>query len=98
MRGVCQVSSLCLVSALAAIAGLREAEAACNITQPTSGQTVVCDTAPPNPTFTVISASAGSTNVTVTLLTVAILVTGVRAIAVLHNRTVPHRGHISPSP
>jgi len=97
MRGVCQVSSLCLVSALAAIAGLREAEAACNITQPTSGQTVVCDTAPPNPTFTVISAAAGSTNVTVTLLTGAILSTGVRAIGVVNNSTVLNQGQISTS-
>jgi autotransporter-associated beta strand protein len=94
MRRVCRVSSLCLVLALAAIAGLREAEAACDITNPTSGQTVTCDTSPPNPFHTVISAQAGSTNVTVNLLPGAILSTGVRAIGVVNSSTVLNQGQI----
>jgi hypothetical protein len=106
MRGVCRVSSLCPASALAAIAGPREALAACinvttglpvSVSQPTSNQTVVCDTNPPNPTSTVISAVLGSTNVTVTLLTGAILNTSVRAIGVVDNSTVLNQGQISTS-
>jgi autotransporter-associated beta strand protein len=90
--------------ALAIVGGLREAEAACinvtaglpvNVSQPTSGQTVVCDTNPPNPTSTVISAAAGSTNVTVTVLPGATLNTGARAIGVVDNSTVLNQGAIS---
>src|SRR6516225_2520752 len=104
MLGVCRVSSLCLASALAAIGGVRAGEAACvntttglpvNVSQPTSGQTVVCDTNPPNPTSTVISAAAGSTNVTVTVLPGATLNTGARAIGVVDNSTVLNQGAIS---
>jgi len=104
MLGVCRVSSLCLASALAAIGGVRAGEAACvnpttglpvNLSQPTSNQTVVCDTNPPNPTSTVISAAAGSTNVSVTVLPGSILSTGVRAIGVVNNSTVLNQGQVS---
>jgi hypothetical protein len=103
MREACQVVSLCLASALAVIGGPRAVEAACvntttglpvNLSQPTSGQTVVCDTNPPNPTSTVISAAAGSTNVGVTVLPGAILSIGTRAIGVVNNSTVLNQGEI----
>jgi hypothetical protein len=89
-----------------AIAGQHEAEAACinvttglpvNLSQPTSNQTVVCDTNSPNPAFTAISAAAGSTNVTVTVQNGSILSTGVRAIGVVNNSTVLNQGQISTS-
>ena len=76
MRRACRLGLLFLASATAAIAGQHEAAAACinvttglpvNLSQPTSNQTVVCDTNSPNPAFTAISAVAGSTNVTVTV-------------------------------
>src|SRR6516225_4351690 len=103
MLGVCRVSSLCLASALAAIGGVRAGEAACvntttglpvNLSQPTSNQTVVCDTNPPNPSSTVTSAAAGSTNVSVTVLPGSVVSTGVRAIGVVDNSTVLNQGQI----
>ena len=108
MRGVRRVSLLCLASALAAIGGVREAEATCvNVTtglpvaisQPSSGQTVVCDTAAPNPppSSTVISAAAGSTNVSVTVLPGSILSPTFRAIGVVNSSTVLNQGQIHTS-
>jgi autotransporter-associated beta strand protein len=97
MRGVCRVSSLCLVLALAAIAGVREAEANCSNTAPVSNETVICDTNPPNPFTSSISAVAGSTNVTVNVLSGAILSTGVRAVGVVNNSTVLNQGEIHTS-
>src|SRR5262245_60951038 len=108
MRGVRRVSLLCLASALAAIGGVREAEAACvNVTtglpvavsQPTSNQTVVCDTSFPNPppNTTVISAAAGSTNVSVTVLPGSILSATLRAIGVVNGSTVLNEGLIHTS-
>jgi autotransporter-associated beta strand protein len=97
MRGVCQVSSLCLVSALAAIAGLREAEANCSSTAPASNETVICDSNPPNPFTSSISAQPGSTNVTVNVLPGAILSTGVREILVVNASSVLNQGEIHTS-
>ena len=103
-------SSLCLASALVAGGELRDAEARCvNTTtgvevtsgtgQPTSNQTVVCDTAPPNPTAasTVISAAAGSTNVSVTVLPGSIMASTARAIGVVNNSTVLNQGQVGTS-
>src|SRR5262249_59687061 len=104
MRGVCRLSLLGLVPALAAIGGVRAAEAACvnpttglpvNLSQPTSNETVVCDTAAPNPSTTPISAAGSSTNVSVTVLPGSILSTGVRAIGVVNDSTVLNQGAIS---
>jgi hypothetical protein len=97
-----------LASALVAIAGAREAEAACiNVTtgfpvaisQPTSGQTVVCDTSAPNPPppSTVVSAQAGSTNVSVTVLPGAILSPTFRAIGIVTDSTALNQGQIHTS-
>jgi autotransporter-associated beta strand protein len=82
---------LCLASALAAIGGVRAAEASCTNTAPTSNETVICDRTSTTP----VSAVAGSTNVTVTVLPGATLDTGVRAIGVVDNSTVLNQGAIS---
>jgi hypothetical protein len=67
--------------------------------QPTSNQTVVCDTVAPNPppASTVISAAAGSTNVSVTVLPGSILSPTARAIGVVNNSTVLNQGTVSTS-
>src|SRR5712671_4842109 len=105
MRGACLVSLLRLASALA---GPREAGAACinvttglpvSVSQPTSNQTVVCDTSAPNPPppSTVISAAAGSTNVSVTVLPGSILSPTVRAIGIVTDSTALNQGLIHTS-
>ena len=106
------VWSLCLVSTLVEWAGVREAEARCvNVTtgivvtgtppagQPNSNETVVCDTTAPNPTpaSTVVSAAAGSTNVSVTVLAGSILSSTARAIGVVNNSIVLNQGRVSTS-
>jgi autotransporter-associated beta strand protein len=67
--------------------------------QPTSNQSVVCDTTPPNPTAatTVVSAAPGSTNVNVTVLPGAIMSPTVRAIGVENNSTALNQGQINTS-
>jgi autotransporter-associated beta strand protein len=109
MRGGGRFSSLWLASTVvvAAMGELRDAEARCvNTTtgvevtsgtgQPTSNQTVVCDTAAPNPTAasTVITATAGSTNVSVTVLPGSIMASTARAIGVENNSTVLNQGQV----
>jgi autotransporter-associated beta strand protein len=102
--------SLCLALAVAGIAGQREVHARCvNTTtgvvvtavtgQPNSNEVVVCDTTAPNPppASTVISATAGSTNVSVTVLLGSILSPTARAIGVVNNSTVLNQGRVSTS-
>ena len=63
LRGHC-VAGLTIGSALLASSS---AIAACSSTAPASGQTVTCDTAPPNPTSTNIQAAPGSSNVIINI-------------------------------
>lgn len=63
LRGHC-VAGLTIGSALFASSS---AIAACSSAAPASGQTVTCDTAPPNPTSTNIQAAPGSSNVIVNI-------------------------------
>lgn len=63
LRGHC-VAGLTIGSALFASSS---AIAACSSAAPASGQTVTCDTAPPNPTSTNIQAVPGSSNVIVNI-------------------------------
>nr|WP_188130358.1 autotransporter-associated beta strand repeat-containing protein [Mesorhizobium albiziae] len=65
--------------------------------QPTSGQSVVCDSTPPNPTAatTAVSAVAGSSNVSVTVLPGAIMNSTVRAIGVERNSSALNQGQIT---
>ena len=62
--------------------------------QPSSNQTVVCDTSGSNPTPYVISATSNSSNVTVTVLPGSIISPGVRAIGVVNTSTVLNQGTI----
>ncbi|HEX2890794.1 autotransporter outer membrane beta-barrel domain-containing protein [Vineibacter terrae] len=64
--------------------------------QPTSGQAVVCDTNPPNPTATttVVTAAPGSTGVSITVLPGAIMSSTPRAIGVDSNSTVLIQGQV----
>jgi len=64
--------------------------------QPTSNQTVVCDTDPPNPTAgtTVITAAPGSTGVSVTIQPGSILAPTTRAIGVVDSSTVLIQGQV----
>ena len=62
--------------------------------QPSSGQSVVCDATSPNPSSSVISATANSSNVSVTVLPGSIISPGVRAIGVVNSSTVLNQGDI----
>ena len=64
--------------------------------QPTSGQSVVCDTAAPNPTHTTttISGAPGSSNVSVTVLPGATIASTPRAIGVVNASTVLNQGTV----
>src|ERR1700729_503846 len=50
-----------------AMVGIDPALAACNNPAPTTGQTVVCDTSPPNPDAAGVQAAPGSTGVAVNI-------------------------------
>ncbi|MDR2240525.1 MAG: autotransporter outer membrane beta-barrel domain-containing protein, partial [Zoogloeaceae bacterium] len=65
--------------------------------QPTSGQTVVCDSNPPNPTATTTTVSAlpGSTGVSVTVLAGASMNPTTRAIGIEDNSTVLIQGTVN---
>lgn len=56
---------LILTAAAGSLADVAPAIAACDISVPISGQTVTCDTSPPNPDTTGVHAAGGSTNVVV---------------------------------
>lgn len=64
--------------------------------QPTSNQTVVCDTNAPNPTpsTTTVSATPGSTGVSVTVRQGSVLAPTTRAIGVVNSSTVLNQGEI----
>lgn len=68
-------------------------DAACDYTTPSSGQTVTCSTAAPNPSATAVTAFAGSTKVTVNVQQGAELdVNGSNGILVYDQSTVTNLG------
>lgn len=103
---VLRLALLLTVAVLAVAMPLRDAAARCvNTTTggqvtdgadaPASGQAVICDTGTPNPSTTVISAVPGSTGVSVTVQSGAILQTTLRAIGVFNSSTVLNQGRVS---
>jgi autotransporter family porin len=70
--------------------------AVCNNHDPVSGQTVVCDTADPNPDPTRVQAVPGSTNVTVNVLPGAAIVSPLNiAVSVSGRATISNAGTIT---
>ena len=66
---LCSTASILALATAAFCSSVEPARAACTPTvTPTTGQTVTCDTAPPNPVTTAIVSQPGSTNVTINML------------------------------
>jgi len=73
-----------------------EAIATCSSTAPTSGTTVTCDTSAPNPSTTPVQAAAGSSNVTVNVLSGAQLtVNGANAIGLFTSSIATNSGTLT---
>ena len=80
------------ISTLACDAAL----AACNNNAPASGQTVTCNTSAPNPDTTGVQALAGSSNVTVNVLSgAAITVNAISAIGVVAQSAATNNGTLT---
>jgi hypothetical protein len=75
------------------------AHAACSDNAPTTGQTVTCDTSPPNPDLNGVIAEAGSTDVTVNVLSGAGIITSanndVTAVQVRTDSQVHNQGTVT---
>ena len=78
---LCSTASILALAAAALCWSVEPVRAACTPTvTPTTGQTVTCNTNPPNPVTTAIVSQAGSTNVTVNMLSGAQLIVGSNAV------------------
>ncbi|TYL86783.1 hypothetical protein [Bradyrhizobium cytisi] len=90
------LSGAALISGGLILLDSREARAVCDIHDPTSGQTVTCSTAAPNPDPTRVEAVAGSTNVTVNVLPGSgITATGINGVFVRDQSQVTNQGAIT---
>ena len=66
---LCSTASILALATAALCWSVEPVRAACTPTvTPTTGQTVTCDTNPPNPVTTAIISQPGSTNVTINML------------------------------